>query len=284
MWYYFIIGSDNMTSRMDRYYDEEVKNVETRSSRNSELYKKISDSEINDFDRNSNATVLTEVKNEIDIEKIKKILDNKYNVAPKRKSIRIDVEDDDESVSLDATREYDINAILQKAKVNKDEEDYEIDRLKKLRDTQFNILSNLNLSKNEEEVESEEEKTLINLINTITEREMLNREKDLDPLDILSDLKDDDSDIVLDDDKTLPSSELGEDADTDEYEEDKTIDTSFYTESNKFTDSDFDDFNDLKAEVSSHKILLKVVIAFLFICIIVGVLIILNFINAWGLF
>lgn len=285
-----------MASRMEKYYNDVDDNVaSSRSQKNASLYKQINDSEINDFDRNSNATVLTDVKNEIDVEKIKKILDTRYNEAPKRKSIRIEVDEDEETSPVDFTKEYDINAILEKAKEEKNIDlNYEQDRLKKLKDTQFNILNNLDLAKNESEVESEEEKTLINLINTITEREMLNREKELDPLDILSGLTDD----VDDEDKTLPSDELGvidaEDA-PEEVEEDleeikepdelaDTIDDSFYTKSNKFTESDFDDFNDLKAEVSSHKILLKVVISLLVIGVIIGTIIILNLTLHWDLF
>lgn len=281
-----------MASRMEKYYYEnDTNNIGSRSSKNSDLYKRISDSEINDFDRNSNATVLADVKNEIDVEKIKKILDTKYNVAPKRKSIRIESEEiEEEFDNYEATREYDINAILEKAKEEKDDDGYEMDRLKKLKDTQFNILNNLNLSKKENEVESEEEKTLINLINTITEREMLNREKDLDPLGLLSDLSDNETINDNDDEKTLPSAEIGleneiiEEDNDQEYEEDKTIDLSFYTESNKFTESDFDDFNDLKAEVSSHKILIKIIISLLIIGIIIGTIVILNFKFNWELF
>lgn len=264
-----------MASRMEKYYSEENDVIGSRSKKNSELYKEISNGEIEKFDIQSNATVLTDVKNNIDVEKIKKILDTRYNSAPKRKSIRVNIEEDENvDENVDETREYDINAILEKARENK-EDNYEKERLKKLRDTQFNILSNLNLSKSETEVETEEERTLINLINTITEREMLNREKDeLDPLDILSDLKDGDIDEVDDDDKTLPSSELEPDE----------IDTSFYTNSTQFTESDFDDFNDLKAEVNSHKTLLKVVIIFLVIGFIVGIIIFLNLFLGLGLF
>ena len=250
-----------MASRMEKYYTEDNAYVGSRSKKNSELYKEINNNEIDKFDLQSNATVLSDVNNNIDVEKIKKILDTRYNNTPKRKSIRVDVEEYSEiDEKMDETREYDINAILEKARESK-EDDYEKERLKKLRDTQFNILSNLNLSKSETEVETEEEKTLINLINTITEREMLNREKDdLDPLDILSDLKDGEIDEIDDDDKTLPSNELEPDE----------IDTSFYTNSTQFTESDFDDFNDLKAEVNSHKFLLKMVIVLLVLGFIVG--------------
>ncbi len=254
-----------MASRMEKYYSEHDDVVGCRSKKNTELYKEINNSDIDKFEIQSNATVLTDVNNNIDVEKIKKILDTRYNSAPKRKSIRIELDNEEINERIDDTKEYDINAILEKAKEEK-EENYEKDRVKKLRDTQYNILSNLNLVKDENECYNEEERTLINLINTITEREMLNRSKDLDPLDILSDLKDDESEEVEEDDKTLPSDELGE----------QDIDTSFYTNSNKFTESDFDDFNDLKAEVNSHKQLIKIVIVLLFVSFVAGLFVFLK--------
>lgn len=264
-----------MASRMEKYYKDEDALVGSRSKKNYDLYKEINNNQIEKFDIESNATVLSDVKNNIDVEKIKKILDTRYNDTPKRKSIRIEVENNDERINTEEeNKEYDINAILERAKETK-EDNYEQERLKKLRDTQFNILNNLNLSKPEEEIETEEERTLINLINTITEREMLNREKDtLDPLDILSDLRDGEVSDVDEDDKTLPSSEIASD----------TLDTSFYTNSTQFTESDFDDFNDLKAEVNSHKTLLKILIVILSISFIVGLVFGLNVIFDLNLF
>lgn len=261
-----------MATRMEKYY-EDHENINLRAKKNEELYKEINKNNIDKFDINSNATVLTEVKNDIDVEKIKKILDTRYKETPQRRSIRIDVNEEVVAEDIDETREYDINAILEKAREEK-EDNYENERLKKLRDTQYNILNNLNLSKPEEEVENEEEKNLISLINTITEREMINKEKELDPLDILSDLKDEEAEPVEDDDKTAPSKEISN----------EDIDASFYTNSIQFTESDFDDFNDLKAEVNSHKILLKVVIILLIIGFIVGVIIALNIFLNLGLF
>lgn len=263
-----------MASRMEKYYTEQDDVIGSRSKKNSELYKEISSNEIDKFDIQSNATVLTDVKNNIDVEKIKKILDTRYNDTPKRKSIRVDISKEEVDDKIDDTREYDINVILEKARETK-EDNYEKERLKKLRDTQYNILNNLNLSKTENEVETEEERTLINLINTITEREMLNREKEeLDPLDILSDLKDGETEEIDDDDKTLPSEEIEPDE----------LDTSFYTNSTHFTESDFDDFNDLKAEVNSHKTLLKFVIVLLVIGFIVSLIVCLNIFFNLGLF
>ena len=81
-----------MSSRMTKYYDEpEITN--SRYHKNEELYKEISKSELNSYDVKSNATILGDNKNEIDVEKIKKILDTKYNETPKRRSIRLETEE-----------------------------------------------------------------------------------------------------------------------------------------------------------------------------------------------
>ena len=174
-----------MATRMQKYYDN-TENISSRTERNQDLYKEIANSEIDKFKLTSNATVLSDAKNNIDIEKIKKILDTKYNEVPKRKSIRLEQEEIKTEKVVD-TKEYDINAILEKAKEEK-ETTYEQDRLKKLRDTQYDILNHLNLDKKEEEQESQDD--LMELINTITAKELENKKnEEIDPLDILTDLK-----------------------------------------------------------------------------------------------
>ena len=75
-----------MSSRMSKYYEED--NVNSRFRKNEDLYKEINKGELNSYSVKSNATVLGDNNNEIDVEKIKKILDTKYNETPKRKSIR----------------------------------------------------------------------------------------------------------------------------------------------------------------------------------------------------
>ena len=171
------------------------------------------------------------------------------------------------------TKEYDINAILKKAKLGKNV-DYERERLKKVHDTQYDILKSLDLekdTKNESKVTSNKE-NLMNLINTITEKEMT---RELNPLDILTDLKGNDNTVVLEgankqenieDKKTI----------TPQKEEKKEIDKSFYTNSLSFTQSDFDDFNDLKEDVESNKILVRTLLIIVGIVLIVGFLFLAN--------
>lgn len=133
-----------MNSRTDKYYDENT--VGSRTQRNNQLYRDINQTELDSFELKSNATVIGNNKgNNINVEKIKSILDTHYNDVPKRRSIKLE---EPEEIELprpaQETKEYDINVILDKAKGEKIE-DYKEDRSKKLRDTQFDILNNLNI-------------------------------------------------------------------------------------------------------------------------------------------
>lgn len=249
-----------MSSRMNKYYDEpEIRN--SRYHKNEELYKEISKSELNSYDVKSNTTILGDNKNEIDVEKIKKILDTKYNDTPKRRSIRLDLEEE-VSEEKEITKEYDINIILEKAREQKIE-NYEEERLKKIRDTQFDILKNLNLERNyEEEVETEED-NLKTLIDTIAFNEKNNKE-DIS-LDILNDLKGDENTEVLN----------GLKEEIEKTEEKKIIDTqminSFYTSSNALKEKDFEDIEDFSKSIESNNTFIKIIIAIIMIVFLVGV-------------
>lgn len=256
-----------MSSRMTKYYDEpEITN--SRYHKNEELYKEISKSELNSYDVKSNATILGENKNEIDVEKIKKILDTKYNETPKRKSIRLEDEESPEE-EREITKEYDINVILEKAREQK-QDNYEEERLKKLRDTQFDILKNLNIEEKEDEEDLEED-NLKTLINTIALNETRNNE-DSSPLDILSELKGNDDTEVL---QGLKEEVEKADEELEKREKSNITDTqminSFYTSSNALKQKDFEDIEDFSKEVESNNIFIKIVIAVIIIVFLIGV-------------
>ena len=187
-----------MQTRMEKYTDVHEE-IGQRFKKNEDLYKKISDQELDKYTVRTNATVLDDNGTNIDVEHIKKILDTKYNTAPKRKSIIIPEESPEEITNDVETKEYDINLILEKAKEN-ETADYDKNRFKKLRDTQYDILKDLNLDSEISTKEIEEDKDeLRELINTITQKELENRKKDNDdPLDSFPDLKGDDDTVVLD--------------------------------------------------------------------------------------
>ena len=65
-----------MKSRSEKYYDEEKQIYQSRANRNSNLYKEISNSEINEFSIASNAKVIGENdSNYVNVDKLKEILE-----------------------------------------------------------------------------------------------------------------------------------------------------------------------------------------------------------------
>jgi len=169
------------------------------------------------------------------------------------------------------------------------EVDYEKERLKKIRDTQYDILKNLDI-KEENESKAADTKTkeeLLNLINTITENE-LNKTKidnELDPLDILTDLKGDENTVVMGAQELTKTIQLEQnDSPKKELDNNSKVEDSFYTNSLSFTQSDFDDFNDLKDDMASNKIVIKVLIVLVVIAIIIGTIVLLNGVLKLGLF
>lgn len=256
----------------------------SRVAKNNDLYKQINNSELDNFNVRSNATVIGNQEREIDVEQIKKILDKRYNSAPKRRSIRIEERPHENIISDEPTKEYDLTKVLEKAKDEK-VETYEENRAKKLRNTQYNILSNLNIEGEEkEEVKTTPEENLMNLINTITINEAKKLEEknsnsnDIDPLDILSDLKGDDDTQVYESMET----EVTKITEIKEKEKEKEnnnqitevknknqekLDNSFYT-SNLFKKNDFEDDNkdfvdDEKIGIGFKILIVLVVVTFL---------------------
>ncbi len=272
-----------MKTRMEKYYDEENNNIALRQQKNMDLYENINNYDVDDYKLEANVTVLDNNAQNIDVEKIKKILDTKYNKQPKRRSIVVDDNDYQEpDINLDETREYDINAILERARSEK-EVDYEKERVKKIRDTQFDILNSLDIA-GEEKQDNTENNELMDLINTITAKELEIKEQkkeDIDPLDILTDLKGDEGTVVVDGiheeesvSETSPIMSLEEaDKIKPAIMDAKTQDL---TSTLQFTQSDFDDFNDLKKEVKSSRALIYIIIVLVSIILIAGVVVFLN--------
>lgn len=280
-----------MDSRMNKYSDD---NRMSRVSKNASLYKEINESELDNFSVKSNATVIGNQEPEIDIEKIKKILDKKYNEPPKRRSIRVEPREEESRLVDDVpTKEYDLNVILEKAKDEKPET-YEEARAKRLRNTQYDILNNLNIDdknetrSNNEVVDSSEkpemnkaQEDLMELINTITINEAKVKEghkdsnyDEIDPLSILEDLKGDEGTAVYEKMaeevkiEATSNIELTDDSEKEEkVDDDNSIDSSFYTTTSfkkkDFDDDDNDDFlDDNKMNIGVKILIVVVIIAF----------------------
>jgi len=250
---------------MDKYNSEKPV-LKKRTDKNKDLYKNINEGFIaSDYDINSNMTVLNTDSRVIDVDKIRDMLDRKYRMEEKnKKHIVIPEEEKEEEKELANTKKYDINSILKKAKKDKNF-DYSQERLKSIHNTQYDILKNLNIEEKQENV-SDDEENLVNLINTITALEMKNKnnkKKHEEALEMFPEFKDDETD-----------------------ESDKTPDDDYATSNNilNFKSEDYEGFEDLKNDIKSNSILIKIVGILFVLILLVGLLILLNNYLDLGLF
>lgn len=261
-----------MDSRESKYREKQPM---SRLAKNEKLYQEINDSTLDNFEVRSNATVIGDQERNIDIEKIKKILDTKYNETPKRKSIRIEPQEEIK-IADETTKEYDLKVVLEKAKDEKTES-YEDARAKRLRNTQYDILNNLNLNEtdeSEEEPHKKGEEKLLDLINTITINEAKKNEVVDDPLHLLDDeeeKKEEQEEVIEENIKSNEICELEVKAEQTLKENKETIDNTFYT-SNVFKKKDFvtDDSDDF-VEDEKMSIGVKILIGLIVIGFIVGI-------------
>lgn len=304
-----------MQSRMDKYKLGESTPVKSRLQKNKELYEKIKQSDITDFDVSSNISIIENNASKINVEKVKEFLNERYgDNTPKRKSIDLPKEKEiepQETQELIDTKEYDINAILEKAKKGKNI-DYSKERLKKVREAQFEILNNLdeemqkvsNKENFEQEKKENDVENLKNLINTITALELKNKEEketktDLDLLGLSDGDEEDknnendleDNNDIEEQDDTKPDVIIGNPSkeetnsinkinliEPEEKKENELEDTL-----HKLKIDSYDDFSDVsKSDVGS--ILLKIIIFIIFILLLIGILYILNNLLGLGLF
>ena len=287
-----------MKTRVDKNLNESEQYFPRRVSKNTQLYEEIKNSDLNNLEVATNAKVIGDNNAQIDINKIKEILEKNYQDPPKRRSVKFDLPEEEE-IELEKTREYDINTILEHARQEK-EVDYEKERLKKIRDTQYDILKNLEIDDEPKATTAKTKEELMELINTINLNEYQNKNKDteenveedfedtedyeeedteeLNPLNILSDLKGDENTVVA---GAKEFTEEIKDAEEkkEEQEEinealDENLDESFYTNSMSFSKKDFADFDDLEDEKGS--IVVKILIVIILIAIIAGIVLFLN--------
>lgn len=305
-----------MQSRMDKYSGTNTA-YKSRTQRNQDLYEDVKNSSLTDFNVNSNVSVIDDNAESIDISKLGKILDEKYNdYTPKRKSIEVPAYKDEPIINqpLVDTKEYDINAILEKAKQGKNV-DYNKERLKKVREAQYEILNNLDLelkkveeAKRNNERKAEEE-NLMNLINTITQIEIKNKEEQKrietqKDLELLSELADDPveesqekeipqkEDKVSDETQTQkeirlvvvdPEKEKERVSQKQTVEEEKEDKVEKTLSKLNIDLSSYDDFSDISKR-DTGTIIIKVVIFVIIIALVIGAVYILNVLLDLGLF
>lgn len=301
-----------MQSRMDKY--NEVASVgESRTQRNKTLYEDVRNSALTDFDVNSNVSIIDDNADHINVNKIRKMLDERYNAeAPKRRSIELPTFEEPviEEQFVD-TKEYDINAILEKAKKGKNV-DYNKERLKKIREAQYEILNNLDLElKKVEDIQQKEknkeaEDNLLNLIQTITDLELKNKKgmvsrETSQAIDLLSDLQDDATKVEREiEEATKKEQTISSDGEIQEgkndlnkiekkddmetKKEEKSEDHVEQTLSKLNIDlSSYDDFSDISKR-DNGMIVIKIVVFLIVIALVIGAVYILDHVLSLGLF
>ena len=158
------------------------------------------------------------------------------------------------------------------------------------------IIKDIDLDDNEEqEVEDtndiEDEKELEETKEDLEEAEEALAEKNIAKAEaIIEEEKKKDKDVDSEDEKiketqNFSTNELGDIMNTRTLEIDKSepnLEQSFVN-TKSFTQSDFDDFNDLKEDMHATKIIIKILIVVIVLVFIVGCFLLLNKILGWGL-
>ena len=207
-----------MRTRMEKYYKDE--NTLQRTSKNDSLYEQLYKEH---QEPTSNVTVLDNI-NEIDITKIKELVDNRENYKKVREYEKIiqkdnNVQEKEEYLfeEIDDSN-YDINQILEKKK-NDSLSEEDLQKIRKITNTQIDILADLKYD--EAYIDDPKYKTLIDKIA---------ESNDGGTADLFANLKE-----------------------TDEEKEEviEEKEPTFYTKSNSFDQKDFNE-NIIEEEKSSN--------------------------------
>lgn len=238
-----------MKSRLDRY---ENNNSVSRVSKNQNLY--------DDIYSNTNYTnmVVIDDSNEIDISKIKEIIDKEKNQSKRVERNNFNKEEYDNltKTNTEENKIYDINEVLKEAKSQRDIIE-EANEKRKIQNYKFRENLDEELSKTRKVYENliKEEKELLNIMNTLTNVSS----EDL-ALDMFSDLtKDENLTEVLED--------VNSDVNIKQIDNDDS--TEYSTDTFMFNTKDFDSIEDMKDNVKKTSIFIKILI-FIITLVIIG--------------
>lgn len=264
-----------MQSRMDKYQTSDRKKYE-RSKKNTKLYEEVYDDIYRDTTYR-NMEVIDSAK-EIDLNKLKNMLDDKYDTRQYRTLKNYseeDIEMDDKMPFERRTRKvHDINEIINEAKSKRA---FIEEAREKQKYMEFTESRNRKYDNRYDEMENEE-KELEELINTIA----IPKQNDdtNDALDMFEDLKGSDNTIVtnpIDASFEITDNEVTiEKTSTEDLKNnlEKTLvkaDKNFYTDSNMFTKNDFEDFSTLTRELKKSS-RTKIVFVIILVLALLGVL------------
>lgn len=269
-----------MRSRMERYTDpfrEKKVAKQTATSREDknknlydQLYTNTSYTEYSDI-TDSNAVELGTLQNSYQTrEGYQKMKEYQTVITPPK--VKRELERFQELYPSDENKVYDINSVLLEAKKNRNEVD-ELEKKRKLRSGEYNILEDLNLEKIQKYKEERskrrnnpklEEEEIRELIDTITSKSLKSEIEEAEEKDLMSDLLP----KSLEEPVVEPSLEPeGEEEKKQSYLE--NMDRSFFTKSMDLSDQDFEevDEDDEFKEIEEKRIPLVVKILLFLILI-----------------
>lgn len=247
-----------MRSRMNRYHLEETgsKISTTRSGKNQQLYR--------DLGKNTKYTNFTDVSkvNAIELDATTKSYRTRegyhkikdYSDILEKPKVKRELDDFNHLYQDHENRVYDINSVLKEAKENRQERD-ELEKKRKLKNTNYNILASLD-PEELERYRMEKQKSnkpdpeeLRDLIDSITSRTLRGELDKATSVDLLSDLVATSvTDKITPEDLELSKQIVDKESSAQEKKESKSelddMDKSFYTRSMDLSDKDFNFFDE----------------------------------------
>lgn len=246
-----------MKSRMDKYNGD----VLSRSSKNKHLY--------DDLYANTNYTnmVVIDDSNEIDISKIKEIIDRekKEKKIPKEAILSSDIYDNMSKIKEEPKKKvYDINEVLKRAKEKRDIIEEANEKRKR---EHYNLKTNKNIEKELEKTRKvyqnliNEEKEILNIMNTLTSASSADI-----ALDLFEDLKPSDNEKTVSDTRKS-------DVNIRQIENDDSREYS--TDTFMFNTKDFEGIEHFKGDVKKMSAVIKVLIFILTVAVVcVGIFVV----------
>lgn len=184
-----------MKTRMDRYKDTDLRNDQSRSNKNQELYQNVGTNakytNFTDVSKSNTYMFHPSKKNNYTRESYQHIKEY-TNIEPKTR-MRKELDDFNHLYQDHENRIYDINSVLEKAKENRKDKD-EREAQRKLKNTNYNILASLNPEELEKYRKEKikrlkpDEDEIRELIDTIASKTLAGEISKDTGVDLLSDL------------------------------------------------------------------------------------------------
>ena len=233
---------------MDKYVDE----TSSRSARNKKLYE-----ELYNTGTYSNSVVIDQSK-EIDISKIKEIIDKEKNNSEKKN--RPDINFDDVTKKELEQKVYDINEVLKSAKEKRDIIEEASEKRKNSKyESHLDIEEELSKTRKVYDKILQEETELLDIMNTLA---------NVQAEGSTNSYKDITSDSIKQKTATVQKVELPEDK-IEKIDDDGKETTEYSTNTFMFSKKDFDS-EELEEEIKESNGFIKLLIALLIIAIILG--------------